>query len=135
MDKLLKLLPPPGQPWLIRYGVTSVLVAAFFLMSLIAEVASGPFEFVLLILPVFLASVLYNRGSGFVAAALGALAMASQLDWQTDPVGHFVALAIFAIAGGFIAAFCETLRSALERGLAAQQELQLLFQEQRHRIK
>jgi two-component sensor histidine kinase len=35
----------------------------------------------------------------------------------------------------FIAIFCEALRSALERGFAAQQELQLLLQEQRHRIK
>jgi two-component system, sensor histidine kinase PdtaS len=35
----------------------------------------------------------------------------------------------------FIAVFCEALRSALERGLVAQQELQVLLQEQRHRTK
>lgn len=135
VETLLKLLPPPGQPRLIRYSVTAALVVVFFMISLGAGVAAGPFEFVFLILPILLASVLYDRGSGFLATGLGALAMASQLDWQHDPVGHLVALAIFTVSGFFIAVFCETLRSALERGLIAQQELTLLLQEQRHRIK
>jgi hypothetical protein len=135
VEALVKLLPPPGQPRLIRYGAAIVLVAVFFVISLGGGVAAGPFEFVLLLLPVLLAAVLYDRGSGFVATGLGALAMASQLDWQVDPVGHFVAVAIFTMAGLFIAVFCEALRSALERGLIAQRELQLLLQEQRHRVK
>jgi two-component sensor histidine kinase len=135
VETLLKLLPPAGQSRVIRYGAAVVLVAVFFLLSLGAGVAAGPFEFIFLILPVLLASVLYDRGSGFLATGLGGLAMASQLDWQADPVGHLVALTVFGIVALFIAVFCETLRSALERGLAAQQELQLLLQEQRHRMK
>jgi two-component sensor histidine kinase len=135
VETLLKFLPPPGQPRAIRYGAAIVLVAVFFLLSLGAGVAAGPFEFIFLILPVLLASVLYDRGSGFIAAGLGVLAMASQVDWQVDPVGHLVALTVFAIVALFIAVFCEALRSALERGLVAQQELQLLLQEQRHRVK
>ena len=120
---------------MIRYGAAIVLVAVFFLLSLGAGVAAGSFEFLILILPVLLASVLYDRGSGFLATGLGVLAMASQLDWQADPVGHLVALTVFAIVALFIAVFCEALRSALERGLTAQQELQLLLQEQRNRVK
>ncbi len=113
MDRLLKFLPPRGQPRVIRYGAAVVLVAVFFLFSLGAGVAAGPFEFVFLILPVLLASVLYDRGSGFLAAGLGVLAMASQLDWQVDRVGHLVALTVFGIVALFIAVFCEALRSAL----------------------
>jgi two-component sensor histidine kinase len=135
MEALLKFLPSPGQPRAVRYGVAVALVAVFFLFSLAAGAAAGLFEFVLLILPVLLASVLFDRGSGFLATGLGVLAMASQLDWQADPVGHLVALALFAVVALFIALFCEALRSALERGAAAQQELQLLLQEQRHRMK
>jgi hypothetical protein len=71
----------------------------------------------------------------FLNTPLGVLAMASQFDWRADPVGHLVALVIFAIVALFIALFCEALRSALERGAAAQHELQLLLQEQRHRTK
>jgi two-component sensor histidine kinase len=134
METILKFLPPPGQPRLIRYGAATVLVAVFFLLSLSAGVAAGPFEFILLILPILLASALYDRGSGFVATGLGVLAMASQLDWQADLVGHLVALTVFAIVALFVSVFCEALRSALERGLVAQQELQLLLQE-RHRTK
>jgi K+-sensing histidine kinase KdpD len=112
-----------------------VLVAVFFLFSLGAKAAAGPFGFLFLILPVLLASILFDRGSGFLATALGVLALASQLDWQANPTGHLVALTIFAIVALFIAVSREALRSALERGLAAQQELQLLLHEQRHRIK
>jgi two-component sensor histidine kinase len=135
VETLLKFLPATGQPRAVRYGITIILVAVFFLFSLGAKVATGPFGFLFLIPPILLASVLYDRGSGFVATGLGVLALASQLDWQADPVGHLVALTVFAIVALFIAVFCETLRSALERGLAAQQELQLLLQEQRHRMK
>jgi two-component sensor histidine kinase len=119
----------------IRYGATVVLVAVFFLFSVGAKVASGPFEFLILIPPVLLASVLFDRESGFLATGLSVVAIASQLDWPADPVGDLVALTTFAIVALFITVFCEALRSALERGAAAQQELQLLPQEQRHRIK
>jgi two-component sensor histidine kinase len=135
VETLLKFLPAADQPRAVRYGATVILVAVFFLFSLGAKVASGPFGFFFLIPPVVLASVLYDRGSGFLATGLGVLALASQLDWQADLVGHLVALTIFAIVALFIAVFCEALRSALERGLMAQQELQVLLQEQRHRIK
>jgi hypothetical protein len=116
VETLLKFLPAPRQPRTVRYGVAIVLVAVFFLFSLAAGVAAGRFEFLLLILPVLLASVLYDRGSGFLATGLGVLAMASQFDWRADPVGHLVALVIFAIVALFIVLFCEALRSALERG-------------------
>jgi hypothetical protein len=114
VEALLKSLPSPGQPRAFRYGVT-----VFLLFSLAAGAAAGPFEFLLLILPVLLASVLYDRGSGFFATGLGVLAMASQLEWPGDPVGHLVAITLFAIAALFIAIICEALRSALERGAAA----------------
>jgi K+-sensing histidine kinase KdpD len=123
VETLLKFLPSPGQPRVVRYGVAVVLVAVFFLFSLAAGIAVGPFEFLFLILPVLLASVLYDRGSGFLAAGLSVLAMASQLDWRADPLGNLVALVIFAIVASFVAVFCEGLRKALERGAAAQEEL------------
>jgi two-component sensor histidine kinase len=135
VETLLKFLPSPGQPRAVRYGVTIVLVAVFLLFSLAAGIAAGPFEFLFLILPVLLASVLYDRGSGFLATGLSVLAIASQLNWQADRLGNLVALVIFAIVAAFVAVFCEALRTALERGAAAQEELKLLLAEQRHRIK
>jgi two-component sensor histidine kinase len=135
VEALLKFLPSPGQPRAVRYGIAVILVAVFFVFSLAAGIAVGPFEFLFLILPVLLASVLYDRGSGFLASGLSILAMASQLDWRADPVGNLAALVIFAIVASFVAVFCEALRKALERGAAAQEELKLLLAEQRHRMK
>jgi two-component sensor histidine kinase len=135
VEVLLKFLPSPGQPRGVRYSVTVVLVAVFFLFSFAAGIAVGPLEFLFLILPVLLASVLYDRGSGFLATGLSLLAIASQLNWRADPVGNLAALVIFAIVASFVAVFCEALRSVLERGAAAQEELKLLLREQRHRMK
>ncbi len=135
MERLLKFLPSPGQPRAIRYGVTLGLVAVFFLLSLGVGVATGPFEFLFLTLSVLLASVLFDRGSGFFATGLSVVAIGSQFDWRVDAIGHVIALTIFAIVALFIAVFCEALRSALERGAVAQKELKLLLDEQHHRIK
>jgi hypothetical protein len=115
VEALLKFLPSPGQPRTVRYGITVVLVAIFFLFSLAAGIAVGPFEFLFLILPVLLASVLYDRGSGFLATGLSVLVMASQPDWRTDPVGNLAALVTSAIVASFVAVFfvkpCEKLWS------------------------
>jgi hypothetical protein len=135
MESLLKYLPSPGQPRAIRFGVTIVLVAVFFLFSLGAEAETGRLGFFFLIPPVLLSSVLYDRECGFLETGLGALTLATQLNWHADTVGNLVALTSFAIVAWFVAVFGEALRSALERGLAAQQELHLLLREQRHRIK
>ena len=135
MESLLKFLPSPGQPRAIRFGVTTVLVAVFFLFSLGAEVETGRLRFFFLIPPVLLTSVMYDSECGFLATGVGALALATQLNWHADAVGNLSILISFAIIAWFIAIFGKALRSALERGLAAQQELHLMLREQRHRIK
>jgi two-component sensor histidine kinase len=135
METLLKFLPPPDQPVVVRYGVTLILAAVCFLLSLAAGTVFGPYGYIILVVPVVLASTLFDRGSGFLATGLNVLAMASVQDWQGDPVRQLAALVLFAVVAALIAAFCEALRGALERGAAAQQELQLLLAEQRHRMK
>jgi two-component sensor histidine kinase len=134
METLLKFLPSTGLPLVVRYGATTILVALFFLFSVAAETTGGQYPF-LLTIPIILASILFDRGSGFLATALGVVAAASQMDWRPSVVGHLTALTFFAIIGLLLAAFCEGLRKALERGAEAQQELQLMLAEQRHRVK
>jgi two-component sensor histidine kinase len=134
METLLKFLPSTGLPLVVRYGATTILVALFFLFSVAAETTGGQYPF-LLTIPIILASILFDRGSGFLATALGVVAAASQMDWRPSVVGHLTVLTFFAIIGLLLAAFCEGLRKALERGAEAQQELQLMLAEQRHRVK
>jgi two-component sensor histidine kinase len=135
MERLLKFLPSPGQPVIVRYVITTILVAVFFLLSFAAGTIFGPYGYIILVVPIVLASVLFDRGSGFLAAGLSVLAMGSVQDWQGDPVRNLAAIVLFAVVAALIAAFCEAVRTALERGAAAQEELHLLLVEQRHRTK
>jgi two-component system, sensor histidine kinase PdtaS len=136
MESLLKFLPSPGQPRAVRYGITVIFVAVFFLFSLAAGQTAGLFGFVLPDPAGSLGCSHIRQGERlFLATALGVGAMASQQDWRADPLRHLVALTIFAIVALFTAAFCEGLRQALERGATAQEDLKLLLQEQRHRMK
>jgi PAS domain S-box-containing protein len=120
VEALLNFLPSAGQPLRVRFGATIALVAVFYVFSLAAGTTQGPYPY-LMIGPVVLASILFDRGSGFLAAALGVGAAASLMDWRVDVVGVLAVLVLFAILALFLAAFCEALRKVLERGAVAQQ--------------
>lgn len=120
---------------MIRYGTAIVLVAIFFVFRLGAGDIGDEYPFVFYISPIIAASVLFDRGTGFVATGFSALAVATQVDWRDDPVRQLAALILFSVVGSLVAALTEGMRAALERGLAAQRELQVLLQEQRHRMK
>jgi len=70
MENLLLLLPKRPQSILARYGVTTLIVLVCFALQLGVEFQSGMFMFFLLLPGIFLASVLFDRGSGFYATAL-----------------------------------------------------------------
>jgi hypothetical protein len=75
----------------------------------------GQYPF-LLTVPIILASILFDRASGFLTTAPGVVAAASQMDWRPSVVGYLTVLTFFAIIGLLLAAFCEGLRKVLERG-------------------
>jgi PAS domain S-box-containing protein len=120
VEVLLNFLPSADQPLVVRYGATIALVAVFYLFSLAAGTTQGPYPY-LMIGPVVLASILFDRGSGFLAVALGLLAAASLMDWRVDVVGVIAVLILFLMLALFLAVFCDALRKVLERGAAAHQ--------------
>jgi two-component sensor histidine kinase len=135
VQSLLKLLPSKPQPLLVRGGVTAALVGVFFAFRLGAGSAAGQYSFIFFIPPVLLAAIVFDGASGVFAIALSALGVALLLDWQTDPVHHAAALTLFVVVALFVALVGEGMRTALEREQSAQQEAELLLQEQGHRIK
>jgi two-component sensor histidine kinase len=135
VESLLKFLPSKPQPLLVRYGVTTILVAVFFIFRIGTGPAAGQYTFILYIPPIILASILFDRGSGFFATALSALLVALMVDWQADPVRHLAPLTLFVVVSLFVVIVGEGMRKALERQVAAQEESELLLQEQGHRIK
>jgi two-component sensor histidine kinase len=132
---LLPFLPTKPQPMAVRYGVTLALVGIFFIIRLGADAAAGPYDFIVFIPAILVVSIAFDRASGFVATAMSALLVAMLIDWKPDGARPAVAITLFVLVSVFVALVGEAMRDALAREVAAQQELDLLLQEQGHRIK
>jgi len=137
---LLQLLPKNPPSLATRYGVTTgiVLLAALLRYSLGDTLKGYPF---LLFFPaIFLASLLFNRASGFVAVVLSTVI--SLLLWieprGTLMIAHrgdLLALILYVAIGCGIAGLTEALRRALERAAQSEREKDLLLREIHHRIR
>ena len=75
MEHLLRLLPRRPQPLAVRYGVTTLIVGLCVLLLVGLRGSAGLYGFFVLYPAIFLASVLFDRGSGFYATALSTLAL------------------------------------------------------------
>lgn len=135
MESLLKFLPERPQPVLVRYGASAVMVLVFFAFHLGAGPAAGEYGFILFIPPILAASVLFDRGSGFFATILSAALVGALLDWRIGVVNHIAALTVFVCVSLFVVIVGEGMRKALERSAAAGADLELLLEEQGHRVK
>ena len=135
VEKLLQLLPVRPQPLLVRYGAAAILVLLFFIFHLGVGPAAGEYGFIVYIPPILLTSILFDRGSGFFAAALSVILLGSGLDWAGYLAHHLGALTLFVVVAAFIVIVGEGMRTAWEREVRAQQAAELLLEEQDHRIK
>jgi two-component system, sensor histidine kinase PdtaS len=69
MERLLSLLPP-AQPVIVRYGLTTLFVLVCWLLEIGVQAQSGMIGLFLLMPAIFLASIIFDRGSGFYATIL-----------------------------------------------------------------
>ena len=70
MENLLLLLPDRSQSVVVRYLLTTLIVGICFLLQVGVEMQSGFFGFFLLLPGIFIASLIFDRGSGFYATVL-----------------------------------------------------------------
>src|SRR5262245_32975484 len=73
MKQMLEMLPSRPQPLLVRYGVTTALVGLSFLLLMGLQGRGGVLGFYLLFPAIFIASVVFDRGSGAFATLLTVL--------------------------------------------------------------
>lgn len=137
---LFHLLPPRGQSVVVRYGATAVILAVFivFQFALSNTVTNRPF--LLFTLPVFLSALLFNRGSGFLATALAAIAanyffIEPKHGFLPATTNDIVGTLLFLIIGASIATLTEALRKALQDVAQGERERALLLKELNHRIR
>jgi two-component sensor histidine kinase len=137
MENLLFLLPNRPQPILVRYGVTTLIVLICFALQIGVEFQSGMFTFFLLLPGIFLASVLFDRGSGFYATILSTalcIAVLPSEGWLL-PAQYLLPFLLFVLVGLALATMSEAMRKALEKAVAAEQSAEVMLYELNHRIR
>lgn len=138
MENLLRLLPASPSSTFTRYGLTTLIVLIFFFFRLGIPLGPG-YPFLVFIPSVFLSSVLFDRGSGFLATALSAL-LATY--FFIEPYGSLIPpliqlppLVMYVLICCGIAALSEALRRAMERAQKAERDKGILLEELAHRTK
>ena len=134
MEALLRLLPT-HVPRGMRYGATLAMVLLTFALRAGVEQRAGTYGFILFIPAIVAASLLFDRGSGFLALALSTVLVGGFLPWTGNENVHIAALATFLVVGGGLVFVGEALRQALERAHMAERDKNLLLQEMSHRVK
>lgn len=134
MERLLYLLPPKQQPWVIRYGLSALLMACSLGVFAAMEAQTGFIGLYLLLPGIFLSGLMFDRGSAFFATALAVAGVLWLLHSQLSSA-FALPLLFFAFVGIFFAAFADFLRKEMERVVASEQSKTLLLQEVAHRTK
>jgi K+-sensing histidine kinase KdpD len=140
MKMLVRFMPMKKYPAWIRYGATSLIITSLFLLRLVIEDVLQGYPLLLFFPGIFLASLVFNRGSGLLATLLSAVLSS----YFMEPYGQLwlirandaAALLLFTAIGGGIALVTEALRHALEYKYIARSERRkdLLLREINHRI-
>lgn len=136
MEQMLQMLPSRPQPLLVRYGVTTALVGVSFLLLIGLQGRGGVLGFYLLFPAIFIACVVFDRGSGVFATLLAALLIYLLMKPADTHLlsGELAAnLAIFVVAALGVAFVSDGLRTAWERAVAAERSKDLLLRELGHR--
>ncbi len=138
MERLLLWLPDRGQGLLIRYGSTTIIVAVCFLLLRVVEAQSGVSSFFVLYPAIFLAALLFDRGSGFVATGLSTALLVVSIQQRGGNqmlAQYWLPLSLFLLLGLGLATLTELLRKGWERAVEAEGVKDVLYRELGHRTK
>ncbi|ARQ01682.1 sensor histidine kinase [Pseudorhodoplanes sinuspersici] len=134
MESLLYLLPSKAQPLGVRYGVSAVLVAIGLGLFAAMQTQSNFIGLFILLPAIFLAGLMFDRGSAFFATGLAVAGVLWLLhpQWTSTLALPLILFTFVALAFGTLA---EVLRKEMEKVVASEQSKTLLLQEVAHRTK
>ena len=133
MERLLYLLPPK-QPLALRYGFSALLMACGLGLFAAMEAQTGFIGLYILLPAIFLAGLMFDRGSAFFATLLAVAGVLWVLRLQLS-AALALPLLFFAFVGIAFAALAELLRKEMEKVVASERSKTLLLQEVAHRTK
>lgn len=135
---LLTLLPKQQKSVWVRYGATTAIVACAAILRLALDDALQGYPLLLFIPAVFLAALLFDKGSGFLATLLSAIIAALifiQPESLANDLRHWFPLFLFVLIGFTISAVTEALRKAVRKLERLERSKAMLLEEMAHRIK
>ena len=109
MERLLYFLPEKQQTLATRYGVSALLMACSLVVFAAMEAQSGFIGLYILLPAIFLAGLMFDRGSAFFATLLAVAGVLWVLRLQLSSALTLPLFFFALIAVGF-AAFAELLR-------------------------
>ena len=134
MERVLDLLPSKPQPVAVRYGVSALLIACSLGVFAAMKAQSGLICLYILLPAVFVAGVMFDRGSAFVATGLAVAGVLWLLRLQLSSA-LALPLLLFAFVSLAFASVAELLRNEMEKVVASERSKTLLLQEVAHRTK
>ena len=134
MERLLYFLPEKQQTMATRYGVSALLMACSLVVFAAMEAQSGFIGLYILLPAIFLAGLMFDRGSAFFATLLAVAGVLWVLRLQLSSA-LTLPLLFFTLIGIAFAAFAELFRKEMEKVVASERSKTLLLQEVAHRTK
>ena len=135
MNKLYPLLLEHRLPVLVRYCIAAAIMLVCAILQMALQTVTGYPSYFLLLPGIFLSGLIFNRGTGIVAAAL-AVGVSGYTTYATvsGPV-YLSENGLFFITAAGTAVVAEFLRAEMKRVMHADKTKALLLQEMAHRTK
>ena len=135
MKKLYPLLLEHHLPILARHCITVAIMLVCTVLQMAMQMLTGYPGYFLLLPGVFLSGLIFNRGSGILAAAL-AIGVGGYLSYGGNAGFEYLsANGLFAVTAAGTAVVAEFLRAEMKRVMLADNTKAVLLQEMAHRTK
>ncbi len=134
MEGLLYFLPGKPQPLAIRYGVSAALVGICLGLFAAMQAQSGFIGLFIFLPAIFLAGLMFDRGSAFIATGLAVVGVLWLMRLQASSA-LVLPLFLFSFVGLAFGTLAEMLRKEMEKVVASERSKTLLLQEMAHRTK
>jgi len=133
MDKFLAALLEKEPPAFVRFGATTLMMAAAGSAQYVLALRTGLPGLSGVLAGIFLATFLFGRIAGFYGTAVATAFAYVVLQQYFPGLPIVAALALFMLMGVGVSLLTDFLRSALKRAIKAEREKDLLFRELSHR--
>jgi two-component system, sensor histidine kinase PdtaS len=134
MNKLYPLLLEHRLPVPLRYVIAAAIMLVCAILQMALQTLTGYPSYFLLLPGIFLSGLIFNRGTGLAAAAIGA-GVSIYMSYRAEAGSVFPENGLFIITAAGAALVAEFLRAEMKRVMHADKTKAVLLQEMAHRTK